>query len=48
VSGGIYLVHGAEGEERLVRMTERAYDSEDLLQDLLARIIRDGTSTYCD
>lgn len=34
MSGGIYLI---QDDERLVEMKERAYDSEDLLQELLAR-----------
>lgn len=33
VSGGIFLLNG----EQLVEMRERAYDSEDLLQALLAK-----------
>src|SRR5918992_111412 len=34
VSGGIYLI---QNDEQLVEMTEKAYDSEGLLQGLLAR-----------
>jgi hypothetical protein len=34
MSGGIYLI---QEDERLIRMDERQYDSEDLLQTLLAR-----------
>jgi hypothetical protein len=34
VSGGIYLI---QNDEQLVEMTEKAYDSEDLLQGFLAR-----------
>jgi hypothetical protein len=33
VSGGIFLLSG----EKLVEMREQAYDSEDLLQELLAK-----------
>lgn len=34
MSGGIYLI---QGDGQLVEMTEASYDSEDLLQGLLAR-----------
>ena len=34
MAGGVYLVRD-EGE--LVKMTERPYDSEDVLQELIAR-----------
>ena len=34
MSGGIYLIRN---DEQLVEMSQRAYDSEDLLQGLLAK-----------
>jgi hypothetical protein len=34
MNGGVYLIHG---DGRLIEMVEQAYDSEDLLQELLAK-----------